>query len=437
MPATPDAAAFLVALDGAIAGWGAGATSLFGYAADELVGQSVSVLLPPDEASEFPRILAAVARGEAIDANETMCHKDGTRLEVWLTVTPSRNGGGRVTGARAVARDVSGERAEEARSRLAAFLESTPDAIYTLDNKGVIQTWNHGAERLYGYAAHQAIGLPGTSLFPAGHHEEARMACECVLAGEPVQLFETEARRDDAVLVPVSLNLWPVRDRAGDVVGISVIARNLTDERLAQAALAESEVRLKESESLVHVGGWVWDVGTGAVQWSEELHRIHGLDPARFAGTIEAHLELVHPADRQRVRAAMTAAVSLHRPLETEYRIVRPDGSVRHLYARAEVALAPSDAVVVAGLRGICQDVTRRTLATADRERELVGTIRAIVDQVERLEPTGLRPDQVDAMAGIRQDTEHLLALVDVDPGTDHGYGDGDSPDPKEGSEQR
>lgn len=431
MAGTSDAAAFLVALDGAIAGWGAGASNLFGYSSEELVGQPVSVLLPPDDASEFPRILSAVGRGEQIDVSDTMCHKDGTRLEVALTVTPARNGGGRVTGARTVARDVSGERAEEARSRLAAVLESTPDAIYTLDPRWVIRTWNHGAERLYGYAPHQAIGLPGTSLFPAGHHEEAGMAFECVLAGEPVQLFETEARRDDAVLVPVSLNLWPILDRAGEVVGISIIARNLTDERVAQAALAESEVRLRESESLVHVGGWVWDVATGAVQWSEELHRIHALDPARFAGTIEAHLSPVHPADRQRVRAAMTEAVSLHQPLKVDYRIVRPDGSVRHLYARAEVALAPSDAVVVAGLRGICQDVTERTLATVvDRGGELAATLHGIVDRIRQLEQTGLRSDQAEGAAVIRRATERLLGLLDPDP---EGGADGhDRPDTKE-----
>ncbi len=431
MAAPADAAAFLVALDGAIAGWGAAASSLFGYTAEELVGHPVSVLLPPDEATEFPRILAAVARGEQIDASETMCRKDGTRLEVALAVTPARNGGGRVTGARAVARDVSGERAEEARSRLAAVLESTQDAIYTLDTQGVIQTWNHGAERLYGYRAHQAIGLPGTSLFPAGQHEEARMAFECVLAGEPVQLFETEARRDDAVLVPASLNLWPIRNRAGAVEGVSVIARNLTDERVAQTALAESEVRLRESESLVHVGGWVWDVGTGAVQWSEELHRIHGLDPARFAGTIEAHLEPVHPADRQRVRAAMTAAVSLHQPLMIDYRIIRPDGALRHLYARAEVALAPSDAVVVAGLRGICQDVTGRTLATVDQGRELFEGIGGILDLVERLEKTGLRSEQVDDVAELCRAAEHHLAHVDPHAGVDSTPGHDGSPDPQ------
>ncbi|MGH2667849.1 MAG: PAS domain-containing protein, partial [bacterium] len=72
-----DMAAFLVALDGAIAGWGAGAASLFGYPAEDLLGQSVSVLLPPDRASEFPRILATVARGERIGVDGIMCNRDG------------------------------------------------------------------------------------------------------------------------------------------------------------------------------------------------------------------------------------------------------------------------------------------------------------------------------------------------------------------------
>jgi PAS domain S-box-containing protein len=357
---TSDVAAFLLTLEGAVIGWGQGAESLFGYGAEDIVGQPVSVLVPPDGPSGIPRILRTVARGERIDAFETMVGKDGTRLDIALVVSPTRNGGGRVTGARAVARDISRERAEEAQAWLTAILESSRDAIYTLDPRGVIRTWNPGAERLYGYASHEAVGLPGLSLVPEGRYDEASMALECVLAGEPVELFETEARRNDGVVVPVALTLWPVRDRSGQAVGVSVIARDLTEDRLAQAALAESEVRLRESESLAHVGGWVWDVMTGAVQWSAELHRIHGMDPAEFAGTIEAHLEPVHPLDRERVRRAMNAAISGPEPFETEYRIVRPDGEVRWLHGRAEVALAPSDSVAVAGLRGICQDITER-----------------------------------------------------------------------------
>jgi PAS domain S-box-containing protein len=174
-------------------------------------------------------------------------------------------------------------------------------------------------------------------------------------------------------------------------------------------------VRQRESESLVHLGRWVWDVGTGAVQWSEELHRIHGLDPAGFAGTIDAHLEPVHSDDRERVRAAMTAAVTVPQPLEIGYRIVRPDGRVRHLHARAEVALAPSDSVVVAGLRGICQDVTERTWDSV--KGELSGPISAIVGHGRRLEQSGLTNDQAKSVTEIVRAARRLLDIAGGEPG--------------------
>jgi hypothetical protein len=126
----------------------------------------------------------------------------------------------------------------------------------------------------------------------------------------------------------------------------------------------------------------------------------------------------------------MTAAVSLHQPLMIEYRIIRPDGAVRHLYARAEVALAPSDAVVVAGLRGICQDVTGRTLATVDQGRELIEGIGGVLDLIERLEKAGLRSEQVADVAELRRAAEQLLTLVD--PHAGEGTPDPDTgPDPQ------
>jgi PAS domain S-box-containing protein len=404
---TNEQVAFLVALDGAVIGWGAGAESLFGYQADELVGQPVSVLAAPEGTSAFPRILSAVARGEGIEATETMVGKDGTRFEVALAVSPARNGGGRITGARAVVRDVTDEAAEEGRGRLAALLEALNDAVYTLDLRAVIRTWNPGAERLYGYRRHEAVGLPGLSLVPESRHDDARMAIDCVLAGEPVQLYEIDGRRKDGLLVPVAIDLWPIRSRSGEVVGVSVIACDLTEQNLAEAALAESVVRLRESESLAHVGGWVWDIPTGAVQWSEELHRIHGLDPAGFAGTLDAHLALVHPYDREPVLKAMEAAVTAPHPFEMEYRIVRPNGEVRWLYARAEVALAASDAVSVAGLRGICQDITERKRARIPAE--VTAGLRWIVDCAERLRRSPLAPTEAAIADEIAELAKRLL----------------------------
>jgi PAS domain S-box-containing protein len=97
-------------------------------------------------------------------------------------------------------------------------------------------------------------------------------------------------------------------------------------------------------------------VGTGAVQWSDEFHRIHGVDPLEFEGTIDAYMACIHPADQQRVRSEMEAAVASGRRFEDEYRAVRPDGEVRWVYARAEPMVGSAEVVV--GLRGIGQDVT-------------------------------------------------------------------------------
>ena len=349
-------AAFVVTLDGVIAGWGDGVASLLGYRAEEVIGRDVSMFLPSEHPSDFPRILAAAANGQRIETFETLVGRDGLRLEVALRAVPTRNGGGQVTGARATLRDVTPERAEEAQAWLTALLESSHDGISAVDPRGVIRNWSPGAERLYGYAAHEAVGLPYTSLFPDNRHDEAAMALECALAGEPVSLFDTEARRKGGALVPAVLNLWPVWDRRGKVAGVSAIARDVTEETLAQEALADSQARLRDTEGMARVGHWVWDVGSDAVQWSEGLHRIFGIDPVHFGGTLEAHLEAIHPSDRPRVRAEMHEAVSASLPFTSRYRILRPDGTTSWLDSRA--AGAPgATAGTVAGLRGICQEL--------------------------------------------------------------------------------
>ena len=143
------------------------------------------------------------------------------------------------------------------------------------------------------------------------------------------------------------------------MVGTVSIAQDITEKRLAQATLAEVEARLKGGEAQAHVGRWLWDVGTGAVQWSDELHRIHGVDPLDFAGTFEAHVGCAPPR-RPRPHPGGDGEPRWRsgRPFEDEYRIVRPDGEERWIYVRAEPTL--SSAGVVVGLRGIGQDVSDR-----------------------------------------------------------------------------
>ena len=148
----------------------------------------------------------------------------------------------------------------------------------------------------------------------------------------------------------------------GVTVAAAVIAKDVTEQRLAQASLAEVEARLGEGESLAHVGSWLWDLRTGTTQWSSEFHRIHGVDPLDFDGTFEFHLSVIHPADRSAIREAMETSVESGLPFESEYRVVRPDHQVRVLHVRAHPTIGSAGTAV--GLRGIGQDVTESVLTS-------------------------------------------------------------------------
>ena len=210
----------------------------------------------------------------------------------------------------------------ERRAILEAFAEASSDALLAHDRRGRITTCNRSAERIVGYLEAEIVGQPISSLFP---DHLGDLGPEVV--GE---------QRRDGLTVPVSLSVRPLRDEHGDIIGAVSIAQDVTEMRLAQATLAEVEARLRGGEAQVHVGRWLWDVGTGAVQWSDELHRIHGVDPLDFAGTLDAHVDCAHPDDRDRLRQSMEDAVRSGHPFEHEYRVVRPDGSQRRVYLRAE-----------------------------------------------------------------------------------------------------
>ncbi|HET9602069.1 MAG TPA: PAS domain S-box protein [Acidimicrobiales bacterium] len=261
----------------------------------------------------------------------------------------------------------SGE-APEPGERLAileAFAAASGDALLSQNADGRITFWNRSAERILGYREGEILGRNTTTLFPGRLQAELGRIYDTVSAGGQVDHLATEVERKDGMPIPVSLCIRPVRDDSGRVVGAVSIVQDVTEMRLAQAALAEVEARLSGGEAQAHVGRWLWDIGTGAVQWSDELHRIHGVDPLDFAGTLDAHLSYAHPDDRSHVADALAAAVRTGQPVEEEYRIIRPEGDQRWIYLRAEASVSSAGTVVA--LRGIGQDVTDRRITSDQR----------------------------------------------------------------------
>jgi PAS domain S-box-containing protein len=239
---------------------------------------------------------------------------------------------------------------------LTAIIEMSDDAIVTCDGKGNVTSWSATAERLFGCLADDVLDDPFELLFPEHLADEVRGIIATVLAGDRVRNFESEILRPDGMPLPVSLSLSPVFDSQKVPLGAVVLARDVTEQHLAQATLAEIDARMEEGEALAHIGSWLWDLRTGAVQWSAEFHRIHGVDPLDFDGTFESHLGLIHPEDRDAAQAAMVASVESGRQLNGEYRVVRPDGEVHVIQVRAQPTLGSSGKAL--GLRGIGQDIT-------------------------------------------------------------------------------
>jgi PAS domain S-box-containing protein len=242
------------------------------------------------------------------------------------------------------------------------------DAIFTCDLDGRVTTWSATAERLFGLSTREVLHGPLDVLFPTHLNGHVQSVLATVLAGDRIRRFETEVVRPDGMPLPVSLSLSPVHDESGSPVGSVVIARDVTEQRLAQATLAEVDARMAEGEALAHVGSWLWDLRTGAVQWSAEFHRIHGVDPLDFDGTFESYLALVHPDDRDILRAAMVESVQSARPFDCEYRLLGQGTDVHVVQVRAQPTIGSDSRAV--GLRGIGQDVTERATTDVSRDRQ-------------------------------------------------------------------
>ncbi|HEX4208442.1 MAG TPA: PAS domain S-box protein [Ktedonobacteraceae bacterium] len=235
--ASSDDAIISKTLQGIITSWNPAAVSLFGYTAQEAIGQSILLIIPEERHSEEVEILAKLRQGKRIEHYETVRQrKDGTRIEVSLGISPVKDRNGTIVGATKIARDISERRqAERARLHLAALVESADTPIIGKTSEGIITSWNRAAQHLYGYSAQEAVGQSITLIFPADSQEEFLTIMERIRRGERVELYETIRQRKDGTLVPVSVVVSPIYDHTGLLIGASDIAHDITERKRVEA----------------------------------------------------------------------------------------------------------------------------------------------------------------------------------------------------------
>lgn len=217
-------------LDGIITSWNRGAEKIFGYDAAEIVGKHISILIPPEKLDEEPEILRKIGRGEFVDHYETdRLRKDGSRVHISLTLSPTRDSDGKVMGILKIARDITVRRkAEEIQGRMADIINLSDDAIITKTLQGVVTSWNHGAEKIFGYSRDEVLGKNVSLLIPQGKQDEEPEIINSVSKGNYIEHYETERLRKDGTLVYISLSVSPIKNTSGTVTGILKIARDVT-----------------------------------------------------------------------------------------------------------------------------------------------------------------------------------------------------------------
>lgn len=262
---------------------------------------------------------------------------------------------------------------------LAQVAEATASAIVVTDAKGVIVWVNRGFTRITGYPFEEAVGripgelLQGPDTDPA---ESARVGAairaQSSVSAELIN-YSKDGRR-----YWIGMKIEPLVNAAGELDGFMAIEADITERHSRTLEMEQLTARFKLATQAAHIGVFERSVDNDEVWWSEEVWRIAGQDPLTFRPNLISWLELVHPADRKRVHAAVGGPKSARAARTLQYRIVRPDGTIRHVQSIASPSKAADRSLK--RISGVLLDVTQR-VEFEEREQALQQQLRESAHQ--------------------------------------------------------
>jgi PAS domain S-box-containing protein len=224
-----------------------GARRNLGYSMEEMREMTPLDLKPEFTEACFREMVKPLLSGEKEKQIFYTVHrrKNGSLYPVEVHLQAVAHAGQRVF--LAVINDITERRkSEEATFRLAAVVESSDDAIISTTLDGTMTSWNQGAERMYGYAAGEVIGMPVSLLIPPSKVNDETATFERLKRGERIEHYETVRRRKDGTLLDVALTVSPIKDAQGGIIGASKIARDITERKRAETELQKAKEELEQ-----------------------------------------------------------------------------------------------------------------------------------------------------------------------------------------------
>jgi PAS domain S-box-containing protein len=235
--------------------WNRGAEELYGWTREEAINKvshQLTQTIFPAPLAEINEELLHTGRWEG---ELTHTKRDGTQVVVASRWSLQRDERGMPAAILETNNDITDRKqAEEAQLRLGAIVSSSDDAIISKTLEGIITSWNAGAQRIFGYAAGEVLGRPITILIPPDRQDEETQIIERLRRGQSVHHLETVRIRKDGGQIHVSLAISPIKDASGQVIGVSKIARDITDRKRAAEALRRAEADLAHVSRVTTMG---------------------------------------------------------------------------------------------------------------------------------------------------------------------------------------
>ena len=347
-------------------------TALTGYSQDEAVGQYPRILKSGRQTDSFYRELWSTIKAGRVWHGEVINRrKDGSFYTEEMQISPVHDGG-EIVSFIAIKRDVTARRAaEEAQRLLAAIVESSEDAILSVDLDGIVLTWNHAADKVYGYVAAEVIGKHVSMLVPADRLPRLAYLLEETSQGRSVPQYEGIIQHKDGRRVHVSLTTCPIRNLAGQVTAASYIVRDITERKKAEQAQALLASIVEYSDDAIDAV----DLNGTIISWNRAAETLLGYSAEEMIG--------------KNLRAAgLGGQTEWERCLETirggnrvpTFETVRRAKSGQCIDVSVAVSPIRNPQGEVTGASGIVRDIRPQLLA-AQRLRESEGLFREIFTQ--------------------------------------------------------
>jgi PAS domain S-box-containing protein len=419
---------------------------LFGYMSDEIIGQSINVLLPMDHRGGHDRLMQGFSDGR--DKARMMgerrsvegLSKSGRRIPLDISILKHKSGGRRSF--TAIARDISEQveseqQLRESERRFRAMFHGSYQFTGIIDTKGCLTDINDTARNFVGDMRDAYRLLPVWDL-PWWVDDLSRARWKSAIRNAVRGRFDrtvVKAKGEKGRTLQVDLSVKPIFKRDGEVAFLVAEGRDITDLMHTNEALAKSESRLAHAQRIASLGNWEWDLTTNGLLWSDEVYRIFGLTPNTFGASFDAFLEIVHPEDRHLVAEAVQRAVEKGQPYVLTHRILTLGGEEKIVEERGEVLR--NEAGEALSMSGTVQDVTeawrrehelsvaRDHAETASRSKsqflatmshELRTPLNAIIGFSELIEAQASGTDHAEQHGKyaryIHESGQHLLKII-------------------------